>query len=225
MKIIKQIFISFFLASSIIACKHDIPPASNGDICFETEILPIFNSKCATSGCHSGSNPAHGMGLSTYAELVGGHGGEGIIPYKPNESEFIEVMLEDDPDKVMPPPGSAPLTADELSRIIAWVNEGAPNTVNCASATCDSSLFLFNTHVLPIFESNCVGCHSGAEPDGGYDFSSYAGVKASVDEGRLLGAIQHLTDYSAMPPSPSPKLDACNLAKVRKWVQNGAVNN
>jgi mono/diheme cytochrome c family protein len=78
---------------------------------------------------------------------------------------------------------------------------------------------------LPILQGNCVGCHGGSEPDGGYDFSTYAGVKQAVDDNRLLGAVLQLPDYSAMPPSPASKLDDCNLAKVRKWIQNGALDN
>jgi mono/diheme cytochrome c family protein len=204
------------------ACKHEIPPATTGDICFETEILPIFNSKCASSNCHGGNSPAEGILLNSYEHILASESGSGIIPYNASESELIEVILEDDVNKRMPPVGSQQLTSEEINKISAWINEGAPNTINCASASCDSTLFLFNTHVQPILQSNCVGCHGGSEPSAGYNFSSYAGVKQAVDDARLLGAIEHWSDFS---PMPAQKLDACNRAKIRKWIQAGALDN
>jgi hypothetical protein len=33
---------------------------------FTKDIKPIFDAKCATSGCHGAVNPAHGLNLSTY---------------------------------------------------------------------------------------------------------------------------------------------------------------
>lgn len=218
---VRFLLVSFILLI-VASCKHDVPPAKSGNICFETEILPIFNSKCASSNCHGGNSPAEGILLTNYEHILSSDNGRGVVPYNANESELVKAILEDDEDKRMPPVGSLPLTIEEINRIIAWINEGAPHTMDCASVSCDTSLFLFTADIKPIIQNNCVGCHSGAEPSGGYDFSAYAGVKQAVVDDRLLGAIEHLPDFS---PMPSQKLDDCSRAKIRKWIQEGALDN
>jgi hypothetical protein len=45
-----------------------------------------------------------------------------------------------------------------------------------------------------------------------------------VNDGRLLGSIQHASGFSPMPEG-SAKMNACNITKIRKWIQAGALNN
>lgn len=91
---------------------------------------------------------------------------------------------------------------------------------------CDTANVTFTASVLPIFTANCAtsGCHTAATRAGNYDLSTYAGAKAAVDAGRLLGAVKQLTGFSQMPQGKS-KLDDCSIAKIDKWVALGAQNN
>ena len=50
---------------------------------------------------------------------------EAIVPGKSGESELIERVTSDDPDFRMPPKGQR-LTADEVARLTAWIDQGAP---------------------------------------------------------------------------------------------------
>jgi Protein of unknown function (DUF1549)/Protein of unknown function (DUF1553)/Planctomycete cytochrome C len=50
---------------------------------------------------------------------------EAVVPGKSAESELIERVTSDDPDYVMPQKGKR-LTADEVARLEAWIDQGAP---------------------------------------------------------------------------------------------------
>ena len=89
---------------------------------------------------------------------------------------------------------------------------------------CDSTAVTYSTSVLPILSSNCISCHGGSTPSAGINFSTYAGVKQQVDNGKLWGAISHSPNYSPMPKN-SNQLSSCNLSKIRIWISAGAPNN
>ena len=40
--------------SWISSCTHDANIADIPEVCFETDVLPIFKSSCAIPGCHDG---------------------------------------------------------------------------------------------------------------------------------------------------------------------------
>ncbi|MFN4121812.1 MAG: c-type cytochrome domain-containing protein [Flavobacteriales bacterium] len=210
----------------ISSCRHE-PPINNnnnnanGGICFESQILPIFQSSCAYAGCHDAITSADGYNFTSYANIMAS--GNAIKPNNPGDSKVIRYITEDDPDKIMPPPPNAPLSASQISLITQWINEGAQNTVNCA-ASCDTSTFKFNADIKPILESHCTGCHSGALPDAGINLSNHSGVLLVVNSGRLFGTINHQAGFSPMPKN-NPKLSNCQITKIKKWIDNGAQND
>jgi cytochrome b subunit of formate dehydrogenase len=70
-------------------------------------------TKC--SACHGTSG---GLGLKTYADLMGGgEGGAAIVPGDPDASLLVEVMGGTHPMK---------FTDAELERVINWIQSGAP---------------------------------------------------------------------------------------------------
>ena len=54
-------------------------------ICFESEILPIFLSNCAKSGCHDAASHEEGYVFDSYNGIM-----KGIKPGDPNDSEIFE---------------------------------------------------------------------------------------------------------------------------------------
>ena len=126
-------------------------------------------------------------------------------------------------DGSMPPSPNSALSADQISLIQLWINQGAKNTTNCAS-TCDTTAFNYAADVAPILSTFCNGCHSGNYPSAGITTSSWSSIQAIVYDGRLLGSIQHLNGFSPMPKG-SAMMNACNIIKIRKWIQAGALNN
>lgn len=89
---------------------------------------------------------------------------------------------------------------------------------------CDTSTVTFSRSVVPILATNCYACHAANIAEGGVVLSNYSGVKAKVDQGRLIGAITHAPGFVPMPQGAS-KLSACDIDKIKKWVADGAPNN
>ena len=72
----KKIILIIGLVFSVIGCDDTLTvqnvddkviPDSN--VSFAEHIYPVFQVKCAFSGCHASPNPAYGIDLSTYAVL------------------------------------------------------------------------------------------------------------------------------------------------------------
>lgn len=95
-------------------------------------------------------------------------------------------------------------------------------TVN--SGTCDTANVTFAAVIKPIIDAKCAtaGCHIGTAATG-YDLSNYTGMEAVANHGQLLPAINH-TGPNPMPEGQA-KLDDCTIAKITKWVNDGAPNN
>ncbi len=89
---------------------------------------------------------------------------------------------------------------------------------------CDTVNVTFSRSVVPILSSNCTSCHGGNTPSAGIKLDTYADVKIQVTNGRLWGAVSQVVNYSPMPKNAS-KMSTCNLAKIKKWLDAGALNN
>lgn len=189
-----------------------------GTVCFESDILPIFNSSCAKSGCHDAGTRAEGYVLDSYNNIVR----KGVVSGNASKSKIYEVLFKSGSDRMPEPPNPA-LTSAQIALIAQWINEGAKNTTNCNTAVCDTANVTYQKSVWPIVQTNCLGCHNSSLANGGYNFSSYAGLKSSVDKGRLLGSINYLSGFVGMPQGT--RLNTCQVATIRKWVQAGALNN
>jgi hypothetical protein len=93
-----------------------------------------------------------------------------------------------------------------------------PNTI------CDTANVTYSRSVIPILSSNCITCHGGNTPSAGIKLDTYADVKVQATNGRLWGAVSHANSYSPMPKNAA-KMSTCNLTKIKKWLDAGALNN
>jgi hypothetical protein len=227
-------FIFSFIALTISNCKHEIPepvveedvfispiPTLSDTCSFDTiyfvkEILPIFQTQCATSGCHDENSAADGIILNNYVDII--KTGE-IKAFDINNGGIYKSITEADVDKIMPP--GASLTPEQINAIKVWINQGALN--NDCRNKCFSDSFSFSKEIWPIIDGSCAGCHRGSNPFGGVSLTSYNQIKINVDNGRFLAAILHQSGVKPMPPGGS--LDSCSIEKVKKWVAAGAPNN
>lgn len=221
----------------ISSCKHELPeppttPGGNGggtggggsthpcdsdSVYFNAQVLPMLNSNCGMSGCHDAGSHQDGVVLTSYQDVMN----SGIVvPGDPTDGDLMEVLLTNDPNDIMPPPPSSPLTSSQIQLVQTWIAQGAQN-LTCND--CDSSAFTFNAVVKPIILSNCQGCHLGSNPGGGIILNSYNTISSAAFSGMLMGSIQHALGYAAMPPGGT--LSACDIAVIRKWVDAGAPNN
>lgn len=188
---------------------------SDGDVCFESSVLPIFVSSCAVTGCHDALTQEEELVLDSYTNIVR----KGIVPGNANASKLYKVLFEDGEDQ-MPP--DAPLSAAQKDSIAAWINEGAKNTTNC-NCYCDTTQFTYAAVIQPLLATNCIGCHKAPAPGGGIELSTYAAVRREADNGNLLGSITHASGFVPMPQGG--KLSDCEITQIEKWINNGAANN
>jgi len=90
--------------------------------------------------------------------------------------------------------------------------------------SCDTTAVSYSLFVENIMSDNCYVCHSAAANFGGVTLEGYDATKVYVNNGRLLGAIKHAPDFSAMPQG-APKLPDCTINKIEAWIDAGALNN
>ncbi len=90
--------------------------------------------------------------------------------------------------------------------------------------TCITDAMSYSGNVLPILEDNCYSCHDQAGNQGGVTLEGYSNLKVYVDNGKLIGVINHASGFPAMPQG-SPQLGQCQIDKIEAWVDQGALNN
>jgi Cytochrome C oxidase, cbb3-type, subunit III len=188
---------------------------SDGLVCFESSVLPIFLSSCAKSGCHDAISKKEGYILDNYTNIIR----KGISPGNAGNSKLYKVLFASGEDQ-MPP--DVPLSKAQKDSIGAWINQGAKNTVNCNCA-CDSTKFTYAAIIQPMINNNCVGCHKPGSLGGNIDLSTYTSVKVQVNNGKLLGSVTHAVGYSPMPQGS--KLSDCQITQIKNWISAGAPNN
>ena len=89
---------------------------------------------------------------------------------------------------------------------------------------CQIGMVTYTETVVPILERECYTCHDALSQNGGINLEGYDNVLIQVENGRLLGAIRHEAGFSPMPDG-RPKIDACSIGKIEKWVDEGALDN
>lgn len=197
-------------------------PCSPDSVYFSQQVLPLLLANCAMDACHDAVSPKEGVNLTTYAKVIQTGG---VNDFSPLQSELYEVLVEDNPNKIMPPPPYAPLSADQIQLIYDWIAQGALN-LSCTPDinSCPTDNMSFSQDIAPILSSNCGVCHSTAAHLGNVILDTYTGVKSKADDGSLLGSVKHQSGFLAMPPSGT-MLPECDIAKIEAWINQGALNN
>lgn len=187
--------------------------------CFTRDIQPIINSNCTMAGCHT-SGGGEVRDLTTYAGIMG------YVRSGNASSSRLYTALSGSGENKMPPSGRTPLTSAQSNLIARWINDGALNNA-CppdTSGGCDTTAVTYSGFVSGVFSTNCLGCHSGSNPSGSVNLSTFAGVQTVANNGQLVGGLTGTPPNFLMPVTGTP-LDACTIAKIRAWVNHGAQNN
>jgi hypothetical protein len=177
---------------------------------FQATVLPLIINSCAKSGCHDQSTGEQGYTLDNYTGIM-----RLVTPGAPTASKLYTVLFNQG-ELHMPPNTSLSVNQDGI--IYYWIQQGALDN-RCESAGCDSSVVTYTTPISLIVESWCTGCHGGTDPANGLSLTTFDQVKASVNSGRLMGAIHQETGYFPMPKGS--RLSACEIALFDKWVSLG----
>jgi mono/diheme cytochrome c family protein len=216
------IFSLVIILTTALSCQHQpyvIPVEDRtGDptLCFDRDILPIFLSQCAKSGCHDAAEHEKGYILDSYDNIIK----KGIAPGNALGSTIYK-SVAGYTEELMPE-GAPPLTATQLDLLKRWIDAGAIKDANCTSS-CDTNNFAYTAGVKPIIDQYCLGCHSGTSPQGNLLLNSYTAVKNAVLNRNLVNCINYTTGFFPMPQGL--KLSDCEIRRVEKWVANGMPDN
>jgi mono/diheme cytochrome c family protein len=186
---------------------------------FKQQILPILETNCVS--CHNPNNAKHQVILNSY---------EGIMATVEIESEdeddsnkkleknkLAKVILRDK----MPPGSHKKLNDDEKLLIYKWIDQGMQNN-SCENITQNTMLatITYESQIKSILNINCNECHSGNEPAKGYDLTDINTLKLIIENGELMGTIQHEPGFKPMPYK-SDKMSESDIETIRIWIQNG----
>jgi hypothetical protein len=89
---------------------------------------------------------------------------------------------------------------------------------------CSTQNMSYQANIAPILERNCYACHSAAANTANVTLEGHSELIKHVNNGRLLGAINHQPGFKPMPQG-APKLKDCDIAQIEQWVADGAPNN
>lgn len=117
---------SVMILLNIQACYYDdFLPADDseavGTVNFNTDLIPIFNTSCNLSGCHSTGGKKPNLSPSTaYTSLING----GYINKSAPENSLIYQWMKGLKGTPMPVSGS---NATYNAKVLAWIKQGALN--------------------------------------------------------------------------------------------------
>jgi hypothetical protein len=223
---------SVILAAWLSGCTHEktgpggygsnpppAPPTSttcNPDtVYFENAVLPIYQSNCAKAGCHDVASGAEGVVLDNYYNI---YTTGGCVPGNPNKSRIYTVLNKGGEDR-MPTPPYTPISSSQMSTIEKWINQGALNS-RCDSVGCDTVNVTYASVIQPLLALYCTGCHSGPNPSYSINLTTYQGIVAVANSGRLMGALRWENGFFPMPKNGN-QLSTCHITQFQVWINTG----
>lgn len=116
----KICFYITFLGLTLGSCKHESGDFSSLEtVCFERDVLPLFEKSCGTIGCHDNTTAEGGYAFTDYATVL-----KSVVPFHSGQSIAYTVLTEN--SKGLMPPHQA-LLLDERNLIRVWIDQGAIN--------------------------------------------------------------------------------------------------
>ena len=131
--------------SWITSCTHKPNISDFPQICFDRDVLPIFQNNCAISRCHDGGGGRESaMALTNYSEIS-----RSVVPGNPDASRIYKAITAKGGESTMPP--GQPLSLENRTIIRIWIEQGAGSTTCPAGTTAGNDLksgiingYLFN---------------------------------------------------------------------------------
>lgn len=128
-------YVALAAAAAFQGCQQELPVAPDYDnirtIVYSQHVQPLFDQRCATSGCHSSASASAGLVLTSWENVFrGSEHGASVVPFRSRKSHLIFHVNRDNAvapvaDPSMPP--DQPLSAEEVRFLMRWIDEGARN--------------------------------------------------------------------------------------------------
>lgn len=196
-------------------------PCDPGVIYFERDILPILTTNCAFSGCHNEQSAQDGVILTDYDNVIST---ADVRPFRLDNSDLFEVIVDDDEEDRMPPLPRDRLNAEQINKIADWILQGAENLKCDFDEECEIDVVSYSMDIRSILDNGCVGCHNSSNPSGDIILEDYNNVRAAAESGRLLGAVKWSPGYVNMPLGGA-QISDCSILKIETWIAQGLNNN
>lgn len=90
--------------------------------------------------------------------------------------------------------------------------------------TCDTTAMNYAKINKILTDNTCMGCHSASTysaSGGGNNLGTYEDLKTFALDSSLYKSVAHLPGASEMPKGGG-KLTDCDIAKIGRWMANGA---
>ena len=215
-------------------------------VSFEHEVAPIIKDKCIR--CHGANQAGAMLRMDSYAAMGrGGRSGPLAIPRRPLNSLIMARLMTPDMMQRMPR-GGAKLADDEITIIGRWIEQGAefdgtdmnamigesavpkkpPVKVVMADGTETVS---FKNDVAPMLVNICLGCHSGNNPRGGYNITTFEQlltdgesgntiVPGKPDESYIVDLV--LRQDPIKMPAGQAQIKRSQAVALETWIREGA---
>ena len=101
-----------------------------GPVSYAQDIQPIFTSSCGGAGCHIDES-TNGVELTNYQQVINSvgvqYGDAIVVPGDPGASPLVDKVEPDPQFGSRMPLDRSPLTAQQVTLIRTWIEEGAEN--------------------------------------------------------------------------------------------------
>lgn len=212
----------------VVSCEHEgIPADQLEQVCFDQQVLPIFQNSCATSGCHDANTAEEGYVFTDYANIM-----KVITPGNASKSEAYKAITS--AFEIMPPHNPLPMEKRILIRI--WIEQGAKQT-SCDTVTSNpdtksgTQWACFERDIQPILNSSCAvaNCHDAITHKDGINLSNYATAFATIRPGNPEGSklykaiIENPNSEDFMPRKPYSALSHASIDTIYSWIKRGGL--
>jgi hypothetical protein len=230
------------LVQGMFSCRQDGTDAELlSEVCFEKQVLPVFQNSCALSGCHDHQGEESEYVLNTYEGIL-----EAVEPGDPLTSPAYTALSAIWSEEMMPP--DQPLSMENRTLIRVWIEQGSkkttcpdtsdypPDTTDIPPDTTGIEPYVnpracFDRDIQPVLTANCAfsGCHDNTTRAGDFVFTDYTNTLEAVRSGNPGGSdlyekIIETDPGDRMPPPPYLPLPAAQRDSIYKWILYGALD-
>ena len=79
----------------------------------------------------------------------------------------------------------------------------------------------YQNRIAGLMETHCNDCHNASNPSGNVITANYEGLSEVANNGRLFGAVNHLSEFRPMPLGLG-MLPTCDIEAINAWIDSGA---
>lgn len=107
-----------------------------------------------------------------------------------------------------------------------------PDPVDTSGVPCDPDTVYFQNQILPLLVSNCAmsGCHDVQSHEEGVITTNYTNIRQKVvpfnpSQSKIYKSLIDSDPDDRMPRPPAPAFTTEQKNLVKKWIEQGALNN